>query len=385
MSLLIGVVGKPNAGKSTFFSSLTLVDAKIASYPFTTIQPNRGVGYVRKPCPHIELGRQCNPRDSFCRNGIRYIPVQLLDVAGIVPDAHRGRGLGLQFLDDLRQADALIQVVDGSGKSDLEGNPTEDASPEKEVEFLENEMAHWVASILKRNLEKFRKKDSGALYDVLSSLKLSQAKIDELLQQMQLQESITQWKEEEIFAFSKKIAETKPIIIAANKADRGTEKIKKMKERLKGRIVIPCSAAFELALRKADRAGIVSYLPGAADFEIKGGNMQQQEALKKIKDFMRENGSTGVQYVLESAVFDVLQHIAVYPVEDESRWSDSKGNVLPNVMLLPRHSTPLQLAERVHTDLAKNFIAAFDARKKRQIGKDYILNDNDVIKIFAGR
>ncbi|MCI4346985.1 MAG: 50S ribosome-binding GTPase, partial [Thermoplasmata archaeon] len=110
----IGVVGKPNVGKSTTFNALTLLDVPMAPYPFTTIKPNRGVGAVRAPCPHGEKGTPCTPGNARCTEGIRWVPVQLIDVPGLVPGAHEGKGLGHKFLDELRAADGLLQVIDAS-------------------------------------------------------------------------------------------------------------------------------------------------------------------------------------------------------------------------------------------------------------------------------
>jgi ribosome-binding ATPase YchF (GTP1/OBG family) len=149
--MLIGVVGAPNKGKSTFFSAATLIDAQIANYPFTTITPNRGVTYVRAPCPHVALGlMKCDPKNSKCVGGLRLVPVGMIDVPGLVPDAHAGKGLGNKFLDSIREADVLIQVVDATGKTDLQGNPCENASPSEEVAFLQEEIALWVADIMLR-------------------------------------------------------------------------------------------------------------------------------------------------------------------------------------------------------------------------------------------
>ncbi|MEM4201360.1 MAG: GTPase, partial [Nitrososphaerales archaeon] len=113
--MLVGIVGKPNTGKSTFFNAATLMNVPMANYPFTTIQPNYGVAYLRKDCVCKRLNVKDNPVNSVCVNGVRLIPVKLVDVAGLVPGASQGRGLGNKFLDDLRQADALIHVVDASG------------------------------------------------------------------------------------------------------------------------------------------------------------------------------------------------------------------------------------------------------------------------------
>ena len=139
----VGLVGKPNAGKSTFFTSVTSAVAQIGDYPFTTIDKNVGIAHVRKQCPSKELGLIPNPNNSLSEDGIRYIPIEVIDVAGLVPGAHEGKGMGNKFLDDLRQADVLIHVVDSSGKTDLEGNAVDSADPLKEIIFLENELHHW--------------------------------------------------------------------------------------------------------------------------------------------------------------------------------------------------------------------------------------------------
>src|SRR5437660_12924898 len=111
----LGVVGKPNVGKSTFFAAATLAPVHIANYPFTTVQANHGVAYVRKKCPHLELGRRCRPTNAPCQGGTPLIPGEMLDVAALVPTAHPGRRLGTQFLDHLRQASVLVQVLDAAG------------------------------------------------------------------------------------------------------------------------------------------------------------------------------------------------------------------------------------------------------------------------------
>jgi len=155
--MLIGIVGKPNCGKTTFLNAACLTSAKVADYPFTTIEPNLGKAYVRKNCVCKELGVKDTPKNSLCIDGVRLIPIDLLDVAGLVPDAWKGKGLGNKFLDDLRRADALIHVIDASGSTDAEGKPVEPGSwdPLKDVKFLENEIAHWFNNIISRDWPKF--------------------------------------------------------------------------------------------------------------------------------------------------------------------------------------------------------------------------------------
>jgi hypothetical protein len=382
MSLTIGIVGKPNAGKSTFFSALTMAEAKIAAFPFTTLEPNVGVGYVRKKCPHMELGKECSPRDSFCRGGTRFVPVKLLDVAGLVPGAHKGRGLGFQFLDDLSGADALIHVIDASGKTDLEGRASESGDPAEEIAFLENELLYWIFGIIERNWKKVRTRDIGVLSGMLTGMKIPVHKTEDAARRLSLDTKRIDWSWEEKLAFAGEILKCKPILVAANKCDVHCE-AEKLQGRFPEKRIVPCSALYELALKKADSSGAISYVPGSSSFELRGATGKQKEALSGISSYLEEKGSTGLQQALEELVYGMMSQIVAFPVEDESGWSDSKGNVLPNSFLLPAGSTPLDLAAKVHSSLAGNFISALDARKRIRLGREYQLKDCDVIKILS--
>ncbi|MBD3390329.1 redox-regulated ATPase YchF [Candidatus Micrarchaeota archaeon] len=382
MALSIGVVGKPNAGKSTFFSALTMAEAKIASFPFTTLDPNIGVGYVRKQCPHNEKGKACNPRDSYCRNGIRFVPVRMLDVAGLVPDAHKGKGLGFKFLDDLASADALIHVVDASGKTDLQGNPTENHNPIEEVKFLQKELLHWVLSIMERNWKKVRTRNINTLSSMLSGLKIPPSKIEDAARRLSLETERIDWSTEEKLAFSGEILKAKPILVVLNKFDQAQNREGLLKE-FSALEAVPASSLFELTLKKADFSGAIEYIPGSSSFKTKDVSKQQGKALEKISAYLEKQGNTGVQQALERLIYDRISRIVAFPVEDENEWADQKGNILPNAFLMPRGSTPLDLAERIHTDIAGNFVAALDARKKTRLAKDYQLKDCDIIKVFS--
>jgi len=388
--MLIGFVGAPNKGKSTLFSAATLVDVPIADYPFTTIEPNRGITYVRAPCPHTELGVPCNPKNSRCDAGVRLIPMAALDVAGLVPEAHLGKGLGNQFLDDLRTADALVQVVDASGRTDAEWKPAERFDPAEEVMFLEEEIAHWIEGIIRRGWSRLKGADMATLEALLSGLKITRAQIEKAAAECRLTTEKINWSDADILAFAHAVRKiSKPIIIAANKIDlpAAWENYEKLKATFPERAVLPCYAEGELALRHAQRNGIVHYVPGDADFVIIEGkaNEKQRAALEKIRAVMRRVGGTGVQQIINKAVFDVLGLVVVYPVEDENRFTNHFGNVLPDAHLVPRGTTALEFAARIHTDLAKNFICAVNARTKMRVGKDYVLQNGDVIKIVAGR
>ena len=386
----VGLVGKPNAGKSTFFTAVTSASAQIGDYPFTTIEKNVGIAYVRKQCPSKELNVIPNPNNSLSINGIRYIPIEVIDVAGLVPGAHEGKGMGNKFLDDLRQADVLIQVVDSSGNTDLEGNPTEGANPIEEINFLKNEICEWIGEITMRTWSRSaRVVESGEkiedfLSKRLAGLKFSREHVITALRKASISKPIMKWGAEEGIIIAELLQSiAKPIVIAANKADISSEENLKNLSK-KGAIITV--ADYELALKKASEVNLIDYNAGDSDFKIVSDKLTegQKGALQKIKDFLQSNDSTGVQECIEKAVLEKLDLIAVYPVEDETHFTDGQNRVLPDAHLLPKESTALDLAYKVHSDIGDSFIRAVDCRSKRIIGKDYELQDGDIIKIVAG-
>jgi len=387
----IGLVGKPNAGKSTFFTAATSATAQIGDYPFTTIDKNVGIAYVRKPCPSKELGLDPNPNNSLSVDGIRFIPIEVIDVAGLVPGAHEGKGMGNKFLDDLRQADVLIQIVDCSGTTDLEGNTVEGADPLDEIKFLEDELHHWIGEIVVRNWSRSARaveageKIENFLSERLAGLKFTREQVILSLRKAKISKPVMHWGSEEGLVLAGYLQEIgKPIVIAANKADISS---KDNIGKLDKASAIITAADYELALKNATKAGLITYNSGDSDFSLNDEgqlNDGQKKALETIRQFLKKNGSTGVQDCIETAVLEKLDLIAVYPVEDETHFTDSQGHVLPDAYLVPRESTALDLAYKVHTDIGDSFIRAIDCRSKRIIGKDYELQDGDIIKIVAG-
>lgn len=417
--MLIGLVGKPSVGKSTFFKAATLAEVEIASYPFTTIKAQHGVGYVKVDCIDKEFNTQCNPNHGFCINHNRFVPIDLKDVAGLVPGASEGKGLGNQFLDDLRDANVFIYVVDASGETDEGGKPTKGYNPCKDIEFLEDELDKWYYNILikvwkgfARKTEMEKSKFSEAIAKQFSGLKVNEDDVKVVLLKSNFPERPSTWSEEEILKFASMLRKTsKPMIVAANKCDRenAKENIEKMKKEFSDLIIVPCSADSELALREAAKSGLIDYIPGESSFEEKGElnekqkdvlphsvpstrtsndvssklNEKQKEALDKIKKNVLEvYGNTGVQQILNKAVFDILGYLAIFP-GSASKLGDSKGNILPDCFLLPPGSTALDFAFFLHTDFGKNFIKAIDARTKRALGKSYELKNRDSLEIVT--
>ncbi len=383
--MLIGIIGAPNKGKTTIFSALTMVKAEIADYPFTTIKPNVGVGYVTKECVEKELGVKCKPRSSLCTNGVRQIPVNITDVAGLVPDAHLGKGMGNQFLNDLINASALIQVVDLSGKTDVQGNQCEDCDPAEDVIAIKKEMALWLAGVISKHAPR-KGTEELALKEVLAGFNISDEQMKAAVDLAHLTTSRMSWTADDTYRFAEALlAISKPVVIAANKLDQSKEgALDALKNKLKDYTVIGCSGAIELGLRKAAKNGIIEYVPGSSEFKIlKETSGEQKRALEYMLAYVKKNKSTGVQDVLNEIAFRVLDEIVVYPVEDENKFTDHFGNVLRDALLLKKGSTTLQLAEAIHTDIAKNMLYAIDAKKKMRIAKDYLLKDNDVIKIVS--
>ena len=389
--LSIALAGKPNAGKSTFYKAATMADVDVGNYPFTTIDPNRGVSHVRTECPCLAREERCG--DENCRDGKRYVPVELLDVAGLVPGAHEGRGLGNQFLDALTDADVICNVVDAAGATNEEGEPVEVGTydPVEEATFVEEEMDRWLAGIVDRNWESVERKSRSpdfdvdeALTEMLTGFGATEYDVTATLRTVDYPDDPIQWTDDDRERLARDLrARTKPIVLVANKVDVApAENVERLREVDKP--VVPCTADGELALRKAAEAGVVDYDPGDADFEILGElSPAQERGLERIREVMAEYGGTGVQQSLDEAVYGLLDHLTAFPVQNESKWTDGQGNVLPDAFLLPRGSTPRDLAYAVHSDIGEGYLHAVDAREGRRVSDEQELEEGDVIKIVS--
>ncbi|MBW2981063.1 redox-regulated ATPase YchF [Candidatus Woesearchaeota archaeon] len=399
--MLVGVVGKANVGKSTFFKASTLAEVECANYPFTTIDANHAVAYVKVECVDKDFNVQCNPRFGYCVNGNRFVPVDMLDVAGLVPGAHKGLGRGNEFLDDLNQANALIHVIDVSGSTNEKGEPVDALSydPAEDIKFLEVELDMWYLRILKKGWDKFaravqqeHREIEKALEKQLSSLRVTEDMLKEVIKELELnKERPLEWSEDNLKDLATKLRKlTKPMIIAANKVDvPGAEKnLERIKKEFPDDMIIPCSAESELALKEAAKHGLIDYIPGEKDFTIKDEsklNEKQKTGLEFVrKNLLEKYNSTGIQDVLDTAVYKLLKYIAIFP-GGVNKLEDKDGNVLPDCFLLPDGSTALDFAFRIHTDIGNKFIRAIDVKTKMVVGKDHPLKHRDVVEIVTSK
>ncbi|GGL61929.1 redox-regulated ATPase YchF [Halocalculus aciditolerans] len=389
--LSVALAGKPNAGKSTFYTAATQSEVDVANYPFTTIDANRGVTHVRTECPCLAREERCGHEN--CHDGKRYVPVELLDVAGLVPGAHEGKGLGNQFLDELTNADVILNVVDASGATNEKGEPVEPGShdPLDDVDFIEEEMDLWLASIINRNWEGVERQSRSpgfdideALADLLTGFGATENDVAVCLRGMEYPENPRAWTDEHRETLARAIrSRTKPIVVVANKVDEASEEnVTRLLELDKP--VVPATAQGELALRRGADAGVLDYDPGDDSFDVLDDLPEDRAAvLDDLAATMDRWGGTGIQAALDEAVYGLLDRITAYPVQDASKWTDGTGTVLPDAFLLRRGSTPVDLAYAVHSDIGDGYLHAINARTGRDIGEDYELEDGDVVKIVS--
>lgn len=387
----IGLVGKPNVGKSTFYSAATLAEADIGNYPFTTIDANRGMGAVRVPDPSTAFNVVPTPRTGKVVDGTRFVPVEIVDVAGLVPGAHEGRGLGNKFLSDLAQADVLIHVVDASGMTDEEGVPSKTRrDPLLDVAFLEEEIDAWILGLLKdgwdrvaRRVQQENRKMEDAIDERLAGLGIRAHHASVALRNVGLSGlKPADWPADGLEQLAKELRRaSKPIVVAWNKVDAVTDEELATLTATGGVVV---SAQAELALGRGAAAGTFSYAAGSPIVRTQQLSEAQEKGLQYLESqVLNRFGETGVHKALETAVFEKLGRIPVFPVEDESKLTDKEGRVLPDCHLVKTGTTAKQLAYLVHTDLGDKFVRGIDCRTKRVIGADHVLAAGDIIKIAA--
>jgi ribosome-binding ATPase YchF (GTP1/OBG family) len=397
----IGLIGKTNTGKTTFFNAATLATADISNYPFTTKHPSTGNAHAITICVHKEFDVQDNPKNSRCMDGWRYIPIELVDLPGLIKGAWQGKGLGNQFLTVAAQSDALIHVVDVSGGIDVTGRVTEQGTgdPVADVGDIEEELAMWYLKLLEGNREKIsRSINSGvdivaAITDVLRGVGVRDEHVKMALQKNSMMNGkFDEFDPQKIKGFLRSLRTiSKPTLILANKIDlpSAADNFKRLRDRYKDVLIIPSSADAELTLRRAETRGLIKYNPGDERFEIvhqEQLNDKQNWALNFIRrDILGEYLRTGVQFAINVAVFKLLSMNTVYPVADIKKLSDKHGNVLPDVYLMESGSTTEDLARTIHTELAKGLLYAIDARDGLHLPQNYVLKDRDILSIVSAR
>jgi ribosome-binding ATPase YchF (GTP1/OBG family) len=399
MPIKIGLIGKTNTGKTTFFNSATLQTAEISTYPFTTKVPNRGIGSAVTLCVCREFKVNDNPKNSRCIDGWRFIPIELIDLPGLIKGAWAGKGLGNQFLSVAAQSDALLHIVDASGSVDAAGRISEPGTgdPLADIGDIEEELVMWYLKLIESNRPRISKLiKSGfelptAFTDVLRGIGIKEIHVKMALNEAKLEaKDFDNWSDDDTKNFAWILRDiSKPTLIVANKMDLPTsaENFKRIQDEYSDMIVVPASAEAELTLRRAEQKGLIKYVPGEERFEILNQAAltdRQKWALNYIrKAVLGEYMRTGVQFAINVAVFKLLRMNSVYPVYDPQKLSDKQGNVLPDVYLLPSGSTVLDLAKEIHTDLAKGLLYAIDARNGLRLPAEYAIKDRDVLSIVS--
>jgi hypothetical protein len=399
MPIKIGLIGKTNTGKTTFFNSSTLSSDEISTYPFTTKKSSTSIGYAITLCVHPEFNVIDNPNNSKCKDGWRYIPIELIDLPGLLKDSWKGKGLGNQFLSIASQSDALLHVVDASGSIDSSGRIAEVGSGDPVSDFadIEEELNMWYQKIFEGNRDKLKKiaesdnDQTNALTQLYQGMGVKKSHVKEALRITQLEEKIIEnYDIKDSKKFSTELRRiSKPTLIVANKIDvKGASKnFQRLRERYNDMIVIPASADSELSLRRAEQSELIKYSPGSEQFDIlrtNDLNQKQRDALDFIKsDIMGEYMRTGVQFAINVTVFKLLKMNSIYPVTIPEKLSDKKGRVLPDLILLKDGSTIVDLAKEIHSDLTKGLLYAKDLRYNLRVPTNYQLRDRDVISLVS--
>ncbi|KAL2220743.1 GTP-binding protein [Thermoascus aurantiacus ATCC 26904] len=411
---LIGLVGKPSSGKSTTLNSLTDASSKVGNYPFTTIDPQRAIGYLQIDCAckRYNLTDKCKPNYGSCHEGRRSVPIELLDVAGLVPGAHQGKGLGNKFLDDLRHADALIHVVDVSGTTDAEGKATRGYDPSQDIVWLRSEIVRWVQGNLMEKWGSIKRRHVATKATAVETLQSqfsgygSTAQlVTRVLDKLGLKEPLEQWSDETIEKVVNAFVDEKfPTVYALNKidhpdADKNISKIARMYD---PKLIVLCSAISEVFLRKLAKQGYIRYVEGGEFVDTRedliemgdptgGGLKEMDEKLKNrvenLKDMVLYRfGSTGVVQCLSRAA-ELLGLVPVFPVRNIHTFTSGTGGsnaVFRDCVLVKKGSTVGDVARKVMGDIPVTYIEGAGGIR---VSEDEVVEvgKHDILSFKVGR
>lgn len=397
---VIGLVGKPSSGKSTTLNALTDANAKVGAFPFTTIDPNKATGYLEVECACKRTGKQsqCKPNYGYCRNGTRGVPVMLLDVAGLVPNAHLGRGLGNKFLSDLTEADCLIHIVDVSGTTNAEGKETRGYDPLQDIEWLQDEIFRWILGNLTEKWGSVVRRHTSTKSSTLETLRqqlggyyATKLLIAKALDRLPGLPPLQEWDDAMVETVVRLFMAVKfPTVLALNKmdhpdADKNVLKIMLKYPDLK---CVLTSSLTEVFLRKLASQNFIQYEPGtefvdtAEDLPDAGLRVLDEKVaarIELIRDLVLYRfGSTGVTLLLQAAA-QVLDLVPVFPVRNINTYGGSSGpHVFRDCVLVKRGTPVIAVARRIMGDVT---IAAIEGVGGIRVGEEDTVDvgKNDIL------
>ncbi|CAD98710.1 GTP binding protein [Cryptosporidium parvum] len=415
---IIGCVGKPSSGKSTFFSSITDNPAKIGNYPFTTIEPNVGITHYIAECPCKKYNVICKPKYGNCNNGYRYVPIKMLDIAGLIPGAHLGNGLGNKFLDDLRHAHVLLHIIDISGNTNEKGEYTTNYNPINDHEWLRIEIEMWIFNNINSNWSSVVRKSktsdisiSKLLLNQFSGYGCNELMISKLISSMKLKDSVdfSNWDKTNILDLVRQFIKIRfPFVLVLNKADIMSESsdsnIVKFYEKYgSDHEIVVASSLAEYFIKKMVRQNYIKLVYDSNNYNyssfITSEDIHNEEShglkliddklksrLENIKDMVLfRHGVTGVQDAVNKAV-DLLGLIPIYPVKNIKTFTnnlhdETNNSAFQDCILVPNGTMVKTLLKSLHIDLEKNLVN-IETVGGIKISENHILsNQMNVIKI----
>ena len=344
------------------------------------------MGYLQIDCAcaRYDLSDKCSPNHGSCQDGRRSVPIELLDVAGLVPGAHEGKGLGNKFLDDLRHADALVHVVDVSGTTDAEGKATRGYDPAQDIVWLRSEIVQWIQGNLMEKWGSIKRRHVAVKATAVETLQAqfsgygsTASVVARTLDRLDLKEPLEQWSDETISKVVNAFTDEKfPTVFALNKidhadADKNVSKIAKMQD---PNSIVLCSAISEVFLRRLVKQGFIKYIEGGEFVDTRedliaagdpngGGLKEMDEKLKNRLENLRDMvlyrfGSTGVVQVLSKAA-ELLGLVPVFPVRNITTFSSGTGRVnavFRDCVLVKKNTTVGQVARKFMGDAPLAFV-----------------------------